>query len=136
VLGSDEENPARLTCHDWHGGGAVPWAQGHIRNGLKANGFWAVEVARAGEYEFSLRRWPREVDAPINAAIPGGKAIRAQQARLQIANVDVSKPIDAQAKEVTFKVSLPAGKTTLRTWFTADDGTSRGAYFAYVKRVS
>jgi len=77
-----------------------------------------------------------EVDAPINAAIPGGRAIRAQQARLQIANVDVTKPIDAQAKEVTFKVSLPAGKTTLRTWFTADDGTSRGAFFAYVKRVS
>ena len=136
VLGSDEENPARLTCHDWHGGGAVPWAQGHIRKGLTANGFWAVDVARAGEYEFSLRRWPLEVDAPINAAIPGGKAIRAQRARLQIADVDVSKPIEAQAKEVTFKVSLPAGKTTLRTWFTADDGTSRGAYFAYVKRVS
>ncbi|MBN2134066.1 MAG: arylsulfatase [Sedimentisphaerales bacterium] len=136
VLGSDEENPTRLTCHDWHGGGAVPWAQGHIRNGLKANGFWAVDVARAGEYEFSLRRWPMEIDAPINAAIPKGKAIRAQQARLQIADVDVSKPIEAQAKKVTFKVSLPAGKTTLRTWFTADDGTSRGAYFAYVKRVS
>jgi len=136
VLGSDEENPARLTCHDWHGGGAVPWAQGHVRKGLETNGFWAVDVAQAGEYEFSLRRWPMEVDAPINAAIPGGRAIRAQQARLQIANVDVTKPIDAQAKEVTFKVSLPAGKTTLRTWFTADDGTSRGAFFAYVKRVS
>jgi len=136
VLGSDEDNPARLTCHDWHGGGAVPWAQGHIRKGLEANGFWAVDVAQAGAYEFSLRRWPMEVDAPINAAIPGGRAIRAQQARLQIANVDVTKPIDAQAKEVTFKVSLPAGKTTLRTWFTADDGTSRGAFFAYVKRVS
>jgi len=135
VLGSDRENPARLTCHDWHGK-AVPWNQGHIRNGLKANGFWAVDVAQAGEYEFSLRRWPAEVDAPINAAIPGGKAIQAQRARLQIAAVDVAEPIAEQAKEVTFKVSLPAGKTTLRTYFTAADGSARGAYFVYVRRVS
>jgi arylsulfatase A-like enzyme len=136
VLGSDRQNPVCLTCHDWHGGGPVPWAQGHVRNGLEANGFWAVDVERAGEYEFSLRRWPREVDAPIEAAVPRGKAIRADKARLKIGAVDVAKSIADGAHEVTFRVSLEAGPAELRTWFTAADGTSRGAYYVYVKRLS
>ncbi len=136
VLGSDEENPTRLTCHDWHGGGEVPWAQGHIRNGLKANGYWAVDVAQAGEYEFSLRRWPKEVDGPINAAVGGGKAIQADRARLRIGDVEVSKPVGKQAAEVTFKVTLRPGKTTLQTWLTAEDGSSRGAYYVYARRMS
>ena len=136
VLGSDEESPTRLTCHDWHGGGAVPWAQGHIRNGLEANGFWAVDVARAGQYEFSLRRWPREVDVPIHEAVPRGKAILARKARLTIADLDVTKPVFKGDREVTFRVRLKPGKTQLRAWLIANDGSSRGAYYVYVKRVS
>ncbi len=133
VLGSDKENPARLTCHDWHGGDSPPWDQTHILRGMEANGFWAVEVARAGEYEFSLRRWPKEVDAPINAAIPGGRAIQASKARLIIAELDLVQPIGAEAREVTFRAQLQPGKTKLQTWLTADDGTSRGVYFVYVR---
>jgi arylsulfatase A-like enzyme len=136
VLGSDRQNPVCLTCHDWHGGGPVPWAQGHVRNGLEANGFWTVNVERAGEYEFALRRWPREVDAPIEATIPRGKAIHADNARLTIGTVDVAKPISEGAREVTFRVSLKAGPAELRTWFTAADGSPRGAYYVYVKRLS
>ena len=45
IIGSPKENPSRITCHDWHGRG-VPWNQGAVRGGAKANGFWAVEVAR------------------------------------------------------------------------------------------
>ena len=134
VLGSDEENPVRLTCHDWHAD-KVPWNQGHIRDGMEANGFWAVEVARAGSYEFALRRWPLEVDAPITAAIPRGEAIRATRARLTIADVEVTEPILPDASAVTFKIELKAGKTRLQTWFTDDDGASRGAYYVYVKRL-
>ena len=143
IIGSDEENPCRLMSHDWHSPRPA-WSQGAVRSGSKANGFWAVHVARDGMYEFALRRWPVEVDRPINAAIPGGKAISATNARLKIApvsafaestGVDVSKPISKDAHAVTFKVQLKAGKTRLQTWFTDDEGTSRGAYYVYVKRL-
>jgi hypothetical protein len=113
----------------------VPWHQGSVRNGMQANGFWAVEIARNGTYEFALRRWPVEVDKPINAAIPGGKAIAVTNARLKIADVDATKPIPQDAHAVTFRVQLKAGKTRLQTWFTDDKGASRGAYYVYVKRL-
>lgn len=142
IIGSDEENPAKLTSHDWHAHG--PWNQEQVRQGQKRNSFWAVEVARDGEYEISLRRWPEEVDAPITAAIPDGKAISATTARLKIADVDVTKPIPQNATAVKFKVKLKAGKTRLQSWFIPphrgagfmdEQGESRGAYYVYAKRL-
>jgi len=135
VLGSDRENPACLTCHDWHGGDLPPWDQTHILKGQQANGFWAVDVAQAGEYEFALRRWPKEADQPINAALPGGQAIAASRARLVIGDIDLTGPVPAEAKEVVFRTRLEPGKMKLQTWLTADDGASRGAYFVYVRRI-
>ncbi len=133
VIGSEKENPSRLTAHDWHGK-KVPWNQSHISQGLQANGFWAVEVARSGEYELALRRWPVEVDKPITSAIPHGKAITATRARLKVADVDVTQPIAEGASASKFRVQLKAGKTRLQTWFTDDKGESRGAYYVHVRR--
>jgi arylsulfatase A-like enzyme len=135
VIGSDKEDPACLTCHDWHGGELPPWDQTHILKGEQTNGFWAVEVAQAGEYEFALRRWPREVDQPINVAVPGGRAMEVAQARLAIGAVDLIHRIAAEAKEVLFRTRLESGKTKLQTWLIAEDGAARGAYFVYVKRI-
>ncbi len=134
IIGSDKQNPTRLMSHDWHTP-KVPWNQGAIRNGMQANGFWATEIDRDGTYEFALRRWPKEANAPINATIKGGKAIRVTKARIKIANVDQSKSVDKEAVEVTFRVNLKAGKAKLQTWFTDDDGASRGAYYVYAKRL-
>jgi hypothetical protein len=134
VIGSDKQNPTRLMSHDWHGPDPV-WSQQAVRNGSKANGFWAVEIERDGTYEFELRRWPVELDAAINDAIPGGKAITATNARLKVADVDVNKPVSKDDHAVTFQVKLKAGKTRLETWFTDNQGTSRGAYYVYAKRL-
>ena len=38
-----------------------------IRGSPVANGFWAVEIAQAGQYRFELRRWPREADLAMSA---------------------------------------------------------------------
>ncbi len=108
--------------------------QAGVRDGVQNSGFWAVEIARDGVYEFALRRWPAEVDEPINTAIGGGKAIGATKARLKIADVDITKPVSAGARAVTFEVKLKAGKTRLQTWFTNNQGESWGAYYLYVKR--
>ena len=135
IIGSDAQNPVCLTCHDWHGK-SVPWNQGSIRRGLKANGFWAVEIAKAGRYEFELRRWPLEINQPINAAIPGGKAIRVSSARLKIGAVDQTVPGQAQDNFAKLTVQLNRGKTTMQTWFSDEQGNSRGAYYVYVKKLS
>ena len=134
IIGSDNQNPTRLMSHDWHTP-KVPWNQGAIRSGMQVNGFWAVEIDRDGTYEFALRRWPKEADAAINAAVERGKAISVTKAKIRIADVEKSKPVDGKAVEVTFRVSLKAGKTKLQTWFTDDGGASRGAYYVYAKRL-
>ncbi len=134
IIGSDEQNPTRLMSHDWHAQ-TVPWNQGAVRSGMEANGFWAVEISQDGMYQFELRRWPKELDAPINEAIPDGKAITATEARLKIADADVTMPVAGDAHAVTFRLKLNAGKTRLQTWFTDDRGNSRGAYYVYAKRL-
>jgi arylsulfatase A-like enzyme len=134
VLGSDQENPSRLTAHDWHEV-FPPWNQNHIREGQEANGFWAVEVEREGEYEITLRRWPEEADAPITGTVDGGTAIAAHTARLRIADADLEQEVPQSATAVTFTARLAAGKTRLQTWLLNDAGEDRGAYYVYVKRV-
>jgi hypothetical protein len=138
VIGHDSENPARLTCFDWHT--STPWNQSHILRGRRANGFWAVRVAREGDYEFSLRRWPEEADRPINAALPGqsaGVAIRATHARLKIGDVDRTQAIPSDACAAVFRVRLQPGPARLQTWLLDGpeaSGRSRGAYYVYVQR--
>ena len=134
IIGSDKQNPTRLMSHDWHTP-QVPWSQRAVRNGMQADGFWAVEIERDGTYQFELRRWPKELDAAINAAVPGGKAISATSARLKIADLDVTKAIPNGAHAVTFEVELKAGNGPLRTWLIDDTGESRGPYYVYAKRL-
>ena len=136
VIGADNENPTRLTGFDWHT--RTPWNQGHVRRGVAANGFWAIDVARDGDYELELRRWPKEVNKPITAAIEGGKAIRVTHARLKIGDTDTTKPTPEGAVAVTFTTRLKAGQTTLQTWLIDEGiqkGQARGAYYVYVKRL-
>ena len=113
----------------------MKWWQNYIREGMEANGFWNLDIAKSGKYEFSLRRWPIEVDKPINAAIEDGTVIRATKARLKIAQVDVTKPISKDDCAATFQVELNAGKASLETWFMNDTSRSRGAYYVYIKRL-
>lgn len=145
VLGDDRDNPSRLNCMDWHGNGANSvWNQRQIRIAPPVNGFWTVEVSRAGRYRFELRRWPREldvaIDAPYHDPLPNmettpGAAISAERAQLTLGSIDQSKPIRPGDKYAEFLVTLPAGPAELRTVFHAADGTARGAYYVYVERL-
>jgi hypothetical protein len=133
VLGNEAEDPVRLSSFDWHT--RTAWSQGQVRSGAVVNSFWAVELAREGTYEITLRRWPEELDMPITAAVPGGKAIAASRARLAIADLDRDQPVPPGAAAVTFSVPLKPGRTTLQTWLVDEKtGQSRGAYYVYVKR--
>lgn len=145
VLGSGRENPATLTSMDWHGDGAQHvWNQKQIRTGPAVNGYWAVDIESTGRYRFELRRWPRELDYAINSAyldpLPNmettpGVAISAVRAELKIANVHEVKPVKSGDKYAEFVVMLPKGPAELKTAFYGADGTERGAYYLYAKRL-
>ncbi|MEQ6120530.1 arylsulfatase [Reichenbachiella sp. MALMAid0571] len=140
VVGVQDENPLRLSSHDWAGTSSVPWNQGHVRSGVKLNGFWNLTVAEAGEYEISLCRWPRSFFKTLRWGDPNNEAgnfkpINIQTAKLKIGENELSKPISERDKEAKFNVSLRSGETTLQTWF--DDGTpdTFGAYYVYITKV-
>lgn len=146
VLGNDRENPVRLTCHDWHGenGAELTWNQRAIRKAPAANGFWTVEIEQTASYRIELRRWPKEVDLPINAPYRDpkpnrettpGLAISAVKARLSIGGVQQTQAIQPADKAAVFTLRLSRGPAELRTWFYDKDGTERGAYYVYVHRL-
>lgn len=144
VLGDDRDNPACLNCMDWHSDFDM-FSQKKILMGLAANGPWAVDVSRAGRYRFELRRWPREVNAAINATYHNppdnkeqtlGVSIGATSGSIDIAGQYQSKPISKDARFLEFTLTLPKGPTELRTAFTCDDQHERGAYYVYVERLT
>jgi arylsulfatase A-like enzyme len=162
TLGTDHENPCRLSSLDWLANKLVPAAQPFDIRGLgvpvvegslpggrpmpQMNGFWNVEIERAGRYRICLRRWPKEADTAITAPLPeyhgvdgvfpAGKALPAAQARLKVADQDVTKDVPKQDKAIEFVVDLPAGKTHLQTWFLDANGTELcGAFYVEVFRL-
>lgn len=150
-LGDPHDNPARLTSHDWITTKMTPWNQSQVRgayNGDENTGFWNVNVVEDGEYEFRLRRWPEEIEHPINAPLPPGKdvpgvkayrttpgkAINAVRSTLQIGNINQSKPVPEDAVEVVYRLRLKAGRTTMKALFLTEKNEEFGAYYVYVTK--
>ena len=152
-LGPPAENPATLTCHDWITTGTTPWNQASVRGamtGERNTGFWNVNVVADGEYEIELRRWPREIDKPLNAPlppgadVPGAKPFRARPGKaIAIVTAEVqtgdqptaAKPVQPGSHAVTFRLPLKAGRARLAARFLTADGTVYGSYYCYVKKI-
>lgn len=156
-IGSKYESPTLLTAHDLNG--AAVWNHDQILAGKRCDGFWSINVESEGLYEFSLRRWPKEVNASITAGIPvppelkkliydsedidyafthdEAVALPATHARLKVVDFDESKLIPDGATEVSFQVRLQAGNARLQTWFVQgiDDGDTHGVYYVYVRKL-
>ncbi len=127
-IGSDAENPARITAHDWlppDDSVRVPWNQRAITQAPNVNGTWNIQVTQAGTYEFELYQRDKPANHPIEA----------EQATLQIGDMEQSAPVPASAHSVRFEMDLPAGKTTMHSRFRTADGSERGAFFIYAKRL-
>jgi hypothetical protein len=124
VVGSAQENPVNLCCHDWHGENA-PSGQEAVRRCVHANGFWALEIARPGNYEVTLRQEPAGADFPIQAAT----------ARLKIGANELSQAVPAHATSLRFAIKLQAGQTRLQTWLNDGRNDLRGAYYVEVRYV-
>ena len=127
VLGAEEENPTAFTVRDWHPAeGRVIWKKPQLAEDDRfLNGFWAVEVKKAGRYRVTLRRFPADEPA----------AIGANSARLRIGDIEKTVALDPDDIIAEFELDLPTGPALLQTWLTdAKTGRERGAYFVEVIR--
>lgn len=126
TIGADAENPARLTCHDWHSEQPIPWDQGHIRRDMWVNGYWMIDVAEAGRYEFTLYRQPKQANHPLEAT----------RARVNVDGVEAEAPVAADATSATLQLELKPGQAKLQTWLVNESvNKTRGAFFVHVRRV-
>ena len=134
VLGSPHENPTRLCAFDVLGD--VAWDQSHIRQARACSGRWHVEIARPGRYRFSLRRWPRELGLPIDAALADDPAtsIHPARARLQIAGTEHSVEVQPDAVSADFSLQLEPTTTDLEAAFLDTNDEPQGAYYVHVER--
>jgi len=148
TIGSDAENPTRLDAMDVMGDAA--WNQTAIVLAMKSTGRWTVHVAEAGAYRFRLRRWPEELNLPIDAGVSPeearrhiyasetatGNIITPTRAQLRIFDHEQIMPVEAGAREITFQLNLTRkGVTQLEAWFLGDDNARCGAYYVYVERI-
>ncbi len=143
-VGSPKESLTLLTPCEWVD--VFFDQQAQVRR-VKKNGAWQIMVERAGEYEFSLRRWPVETDAAITAPMPEykgvdgvfreGEAWPVAAAHLRIGDLRQSQAVAATDKAASFRVTLRPGRTELQTWFRDSAGAEiGGAYYVYVKVIN
>jgi len=147
-LGNDAENPTCLNAMDVMGD--VAWHQTMIVKARKSTGRWKVDVEQPGRYTISLRRWPEELNLPIDAAVsaedadshiyaPGDGScttIAPAKARLKLFDEEWTQPVEPGMEAVTFSLDLQqTGETQLEAWFCDETGDECGAYYVYVERV-
>jgi arylsulfatase B len=150
-LGHPADNPAQLTAHDWLTSNGVPWHQSSIRGGKMGFGIagkWAVKFVEEGDYKLTLRRWPRESGANLDASlapgkpVPGmvafretpGKSLKFKMAGIKIGDRTLEKKVSG-GEGTTFDMRLPAGETFIEAWFNTADGEQVGAYYVVVEKV-
>lgn len=151
VVGNGETT--MLTAYDWWDGARVyNWP--HLRRGDRSNGRYSVQIEKEGNYQFSLRRWPRESGAgicqsvprhiPVDdftafdeklAPFPPGKAFDIVQATVKVGEQQRSVSVQATDQEARINLQLPSGTSTLQTWFKTKQGEQFGAFYVYIQRT-
>jgi arylsulfatase A-like enzyme len=143
VVGSDAENPSRITACEWLD--VFVDQQRQIRRGERKNGVWHLHVDRPGDYTFELRRWPTESQLRLDdgceatrvtdGRFVAGVPLPIAAARLRIAQHDLRATPDPDGRAVRFEVPLAAGPVELQTWFLDAAGAEIcGAYYVTVTR--
>ena len=105
--------------------GNPPWNFAEIRTLPKRTGPWMVNVRQAGSYRLTLRQFPTEANADIEAV----------RAKIEIAGQEHTAAVDEGSKAVVFEVDLPAGPTELVTYLYDEKDRAGGAYFTEVEAL-
>jgi hypothetical protein len=148
VIGNDSENPTMLTACEWTD--VFIDQQAQVRRGVSANSYWELQVDQPGQYEFELRRWPKEIDVPlVGKSTEFDTALPISQARIFISGINhlaigdkkpygfegLTKTVMPGEKSAVFTVQLEKGPMALHTWFDVENTSLHGAYYVYVKRL-
>lgn len=135
TVGTEFENPAILTSHDWRGDIDIknlPWSQSHIVEGIDSNGYWTANFNQSGKYRFLLRRWPPEIDWTIHFL---EKDRKLNLAKLRIGEKFLEKAILLEDEGVEFILDISAGVHDIQSYFCADKKEIRGAYYLIVEHL-
>ncbi len=150
-LGHEAQSVVTLGSVEWRNN-AMGGMDG-LRQGVKRRGVWDVEVARAGRYEISLRRWPeesglslgapapswtpRDTATPEHASLAAGVAIPIASAQLRVGEMRDSLVVTGSEPAAVFLLDLPAGQTELEASFTDASGKHLcSAFFVTVRKLS
>ena len=146
TVGSDKQTLTELTSADWQD--AYVDNSNHIRaaEGGPRGSHWNIRAERAGTYRVTLRRWPRELDLPLDAAMPApatekgkctlGKGLPISRAVITVGTREFSAKAESDAKTIVIEADFSAGETRLQAWFQDDKGSDLcGAFFADIERV-
>ncbi len=158
VVGSSHQNEIVLTGEEMRPIGArdtCAWNQAHVANGMAAFGYAEIEVARAGEYRFELRRWPREIEAPmagvpsmtkrvdawlhdkpITAMLYGDKfhALPVKRVQLKVGNQIHQSDVAESDVAKVFTFPLAAGPVRVETVMLDQEGKPLAeAYYVYIR---
>jgi arylsulfatase A-like enzyme len=147
-LGAKQQPLVELTSGDWEG--IYADNSGFVREavGGPTGGHWHVKVEEAGEYEFTLRRWPEQTKAALGAKYePSAKSPSNKpkvvtkgfptiaRAKLSIGETSADATADPTANGATLTVKLTPGTVKLKAWFTdAADKDLCGAFFVTVRK--
>lgn len=163
VVGSGNDDETWLTPDSWVRDKTKlgSWDQSHIITDNPVSGFWPINFADSGTYEFEVRRWPREANYSINQDIVPQNAAdvykhskgftklgygkgdfnQAQlstyytDVRLEVGDFTAQQPIPVDHSAVRFRVDVPAGEQDLRAWFLTGEKKERAAYYVYIRKV-
>lgn len=153
IIGTDHQEETRLNTINWirKDNSVHSWNQRHVLAGDKASGFWPVEIAKSGRYQFQVYRWPKEVNYPMSASIPAqkmsditclgepvrkgeGTSIPVVVVRLKVGNKQMEKEINNLNVNAVFDLLLPAGETIIEAWLVDAEGKGQHAYYIYVRK--
>ncbi|MEO6134148.1 MAG: arylsulfatase [Ginsengibacter sp.] len=121
-IGTKYENPTILYRQD-----------AHIRQG---DCVWVVKVAKEGNYEVRVNRWPDESGKRIVDNKTGDEDQPINSVSLTVGNIHQTKKVTKEMKSVIFNLNIKAGVTCFETsLFLKDSKNKPSTGYVYVKYV-
>jgi len=133
------------------------YLQGHILAGKRHNATWPVHFPHAGTYELEFRRWAREVNKPLDAAIAvdpnenvafagrpvyvngggeKGKALPIRAVKLKVGQKVFVKEAEPGAVAIVMRIEAKPGPANVKATFLDKNGNSiTTPYYSYIRRV-
>ncbi|WP_168567198.1 arylsulfatase [Crateriforma spongiae] len=118
-----------MTVRDWHPTkGGVIWQQPQLAdNDLWIQGFWALNVKKAGRYRVKLSRYPDQLN----------RSMQYDRVELTIGPRTWSQSLDRDDSAAEFSVTLPAGDSLVKTrCIDSQAGRERGAYYVRFEHLA